>query len=59
LTVRTTFTTTPSDPRYVTSHNVARAQGRTILRPVWRAGQAAGMGSVLVTWAGRSDESAR
>jgi 2-polyprenyl-3-methyl-5-hydroxy-6-metoxy-1,4-benzoquinol methylase len=51
----TTFTTTPSDGRYVTSHNVARAQGRPILRPLWWAGKVLGMGSVLVTWAGRSE----
>jgi len=58
LGVRTTFTTTPSDGRYVTSHNVARADGRPLLRPVWRVGQALGMGSMLVAWAGRSDEAA-
>ena len=54
----TTFTTTPSDGRYVTSHNVARAQGRPILRPLWWVGRVLGMGSVLVTWAGRSGEAA-
>jgi 2-polyprenyl-3-methyl-5-hydroxy-6-metoxy-1,4-benzoquinol methylase len=51
LTPYTTFTTTPTDGRYVTSHNVARASGRTLLRPLWRAGKALGMGAVLVTWA--------
>ena len=41
---RTTFTTTPTDWRYVTSHNLARAQGRPLLRPLWRAGRAVGNG---------------
>lgn len=50
---RTTFTTSPTDWRYVTSHNLARAQGRPLLRPLWRVGQAAGMGAVLVSWAQR------
>jgi 2-polyprenyl-3-methyl-5-hydroxy-6-metoxy-1,4-benzoquinol methylase len=54
----TTFTTTPSDGRYVTSHNVVRAQGRQILRPLWWVGRALGMGSVLVTWAGGSKDAA-
>jgi 2-polyprenyl-3-methyl-5-hydroxy-6-metoxy-1,4-benzoquinol methylase len=49
----TTFTTTPSDGRYVTSHNVAQAQALPILRPLWRAGRVLGMGAVLVSWAGR------
>ncbi len=48
-----TFTTTPTDVRYVTSHNEARAQGLPVVRPLWRAGQALGMGAVLVSWAGR------
>ena len=54
----TTFTTTPSDGRYVTSHNVVRAQGRPILRPLWWVGRVLGMGSVLVTWAGGSEDAA-
>lgn len=47
----TTFTTTPTDGRYVTSHNMAQANGRTVLRPLWRAGKAVGMGAVLISWA--------
>jgi 2-polyprenyl-3-methyl-5-hydroxy-6-metoxy-1,4-benzoquinol methylase len=50
---RTTFTTTPMDWRYVTSHNMARARSRPLLRPLWRVGQAVGMGAVLVSWAQR------
>lgn len=50
---RTTFTTTPTDWRYVTSHNMARARSRPLLRPLWRAGRAVGMGAVLVSWAQR------
>jgi 2-polyprenyl-3-methyl-5-hydroxy-6-metoxy-1,4-benzoquinol methylase len=46
-----TVTTTPTDPRYVTSNNMARAGGRALLRPLWRTGKALGMGSVLVVWA--------
>jgi 2-polyprenyl-3-methyl-5-hydroxy-6-metoxy-1,4-benzoquinol methylase len=48
-----TFTTRPTNWRYVTSHNMARAQGRPLLRPLWRLGQAVGMGAVLVSWAVR------
>ncbi|MGO9179871.1 MAG: class I SAM-dependent methyltransferase [Candidatus Limnocylindrales bacterium] len=48
-----TFSTTPTDWRYVTSHNMARAQALPMLRPLWRAGRAFGMGAVLVSWAGR------
>jgi 2-polyprenyl-3-methyl-5-hydroxy-6-metoxy-1,4-benzoquinol methylase len=48
-----TFTTTPTDGRYVTSHNMGRAQSHPILRPVWRVGQAIGRGAVLVSWAAR------
>jgi 2-polyprenyl-3-methyl-5-hydroxy-6-metoxy-1,4-benzoquinol methylase len=51
---QTTLTTTPSDGRYVTSHNVVRAQASPILRPFWRAGRALGMGAVLVSWASKS-----
>ena len=47
------FTTRPTDWRYVTSHNMARAEGLPILRPFWRLGQAIGMGAVLVSWATR------
>jgi 2-polyprenyl-3-methyl-5-hydroxy-6-metoxy-1,4-benzoquinol methylase len=50
----TTFTTSPSDDRYVTSHNMARARALPVVRPLWRTGQALGMGAVLVIWAGRS-----
>ena len=50
---RTTFTTTPTDWRYVTSHNMARARSRPLLRPLWRVGRAVGMGAVLVSWAQR------
>lgn len=50
---RTTFTTSPTDWRYVTSHNLARAQSKPLRRPLWRVGQAAGMGAVLVSWAQR------
>jgi 2-polyprenyl-3-methyl-5-hydroxy-6-metoxy-1,4-benzoquinol methylase len=46
-----TFTTRPTNWRYVTSHNMARAQGRPLLRPLWRIGEAIGMGAVLVSWA--------
>lgn len=49
----TMFTTTPTDWRYVTSHNMARAEGLGLLRPLWRVGQVLGMGAVLVTWARR------
>jgi len=45
-----TFTTRPTDWRYVTSHNMARAEGAPLLRPLWRVGQAIGMGAVLVSW---------
>jgi 2-polyprenyl-3-methyl-5-hydroxy-6-metoxy-1,4-benzoquinol methylase len=48
-----TFTTRPTDWRYVTSHNMAGAHGRPVLRPLWRMGQALGMGAVLVSWAVR------
>ncbi len=48
-----TFTTRPTDWRYVTSHNMARAQSRPVLRPLWRIGQSLGMGAVLVSWAVR------
>jgi 2-polyprenyl-3-methyl-5-hydroxy-6-metoxy-1,4-benzoquinol methylase len=53
LKARATFTTTPTDWRYVTSHNMARARSQPLLRPLWRAGRAAGMGAVLVSWAQR------
>jgi 2-polyprenyl-3-methyl-5-hydroxy-6-metoxy-1,4-benzoquinol methylase len=53
LVPRTTFTTVPTDWRYVTSHNMARAKSAPILRPIWRVGQALGMGAVLVSWAQR------
>jgi 2-polyprenyl-3-methyl-5-hydroxy-6-metoxy-1,4-benzoquinol methylase len=46
-----TFTTRPTNWRYVTSHNMARAEGRPLLRPLWRVGEAVGMGAVLVSWA--------
>ena len=46
----TVFTTTPTDWRYVTSHNMARAHSLPLIRPLWRAGQALGMGAVLVSW---------
>ena len=49
----TTFTTTPTDWRYVTSHNLSRARSRPLLRPFWSLGQAAGMGAVLVSWGKR------
>ena len=45
-----TFTTSPTNWRYVTSHNLARAQGHPALRPLWAVGASAGMGAVLVTW---------
>ena len=48
-----TFTTRPTDWRYVTSSNMVRANGRPVLRPLWRIGQALGMGAVLVSWAVR------
>lgn len=50
---RDTFTTTPTDWRFVTSHNLARAQGRPFLRPIWSVGRAVGMGAVLVCWSQR------
>jgi 2-polyprenyl-3-methyl-5-hydroxy-6-metoxy-1,4-benzoquinol methylase len=50
---RTTFTTMPTDWRYVTSHNMARARSQPLLRPLWRVGRATGMGAVLVSWAQR------
>lgn len=50
---RTTFTTTPTDWRYVTSHNMARARKMPLLRPLWGVGRAMGMGAVLVSWARR------
>jgi 2-polyprenyl-3-methyl-5-hydroxy-6-metoxy-1,4-benzoquinol methylase len=50
---QTTLTTTPSDWRYVTSHNLARAQSQPLLRPLWAVGRALGMGAVLVIWAAR------
>jgi 2-polyprenyl-3-methyl-5-hydroxy-6-metoxy-1,4-benzoquinol methylase len=46
-----TFTTSPTDWRYVTSHNLARARAAPPLRPFWAAGRALGMGAVLVSWA--------
>ena len=46
-----TFTTSPTDWRYVTSHNLARAEAAPLLQPLWRAGRATGMGAVLVSWA--------
>ncbi len=46
-----TFTTSPTNWRYVTSHNMARARSHPALRPVWGAGTATGMGAVLVSWA--------
>jgi len=45
-----TFTTSPTNWRYVTSHNLARAQGHPALRPMWALGTGTGMGAVLVTW---------
>jgi 2-polyprenyl-3-methyl-5-hydroxy-6-metoxy-1,4-benzoquinol methylase len=54
LSPQATFTTTPSDGRYVTSHNLARARALPAVRPLWRAGRAIGMGAVLVCWAVRS-----
>ena len=48
-----TLTTRPTDWRYVTSSNMARATSRPVLRPLWRTGQALGMGAVLVIWAVR------
>ena len=48
-----TFTTRPTDWRYVTSHNMQRAMAAPLVRPLWRAGQVLGMGAVLVTWAQR------
>lgn len=53
LTPVRTFSTRPTDWRYVTSHNMARAEGRPSVRPLWRLGQAIGMGAVLVCWAVR------
>jgi len=46
-----TFTASPTNWRYVTSHNLARAQSHPALRPVWAVGTGTGMGSVLVSWA--------
>ena len=54
LVPRVTFTTLPTDWRYVTSHNEARALSAPLLRPAWRVGKALGMGAVLVSWAQRS-----
>lgn len=48
-----TFTTRPTDWRYVTSHNLERAQAVPLMRPVWVIGHAAGKGAVLVNWARR------
>jgi 2-polyprenyl-3-methyl-5-hydroxy-6-metoxy-1,4-benzoquinol methylase len=45
-----TFTTSPTDWRYVTSHNMARAQSHPLFRPIWGTGTAVGMGAVLVSW---------
>jgi 2-polyprenyl-3-methyl-5-hydroxy-6-metoxy-1,4-benzoquinol methylase len=45
-----TFTTSPTNWRYVTSHNMARAQSHAALRPMWATGTALGMGAVLVCW---------
>lgn len=45
-----TFTTSPTDWRYVTSHNMARATSHPILHPLWGTGKALGMGAVLVCW---------
>ncbi len=53
LTPVSTLTTRPTDWRYVTSSNMARASERPVLRPIWRAGQAVDMGAVLVIWAVR------
>jgi len=50
---RTTFATVPTDWRYVTSHNMARARSAPLLRPLWGVGRALGMGAVLVSWAQR------
>jgi 2-polyprenyl-3-methyl-5-hydroxy-6-metoxy-1,4-benzoquinol methylase len=47
----TTFSTTPSDGRYVTSSNMARAREHRYVRPLWSIGRAVGMGAVLVCWA--------
>jgi hypothetical protein len=41
------------DWRYVTSHNLKRAQGAPLLRPLWRIGKALNLGAVLVSWAPR------
>ena len=49
-----TFTTTPTDWRYVTSHNLLRGQAAPLVRPLWAVGHAIGMGAVLVSW-GRRD----
>jgi len=46
-----TFTTSPTNWRYVTSHNMARAESHAALRPLWAVGTGTGMGAVLVTWA--------
>lgn len=45
------LTTTPTDWRYVTSHNLVRAQTRPVAMPLWSLGKALGMGAVLVVWA--------
>lgn len=46
-----TFSTTPMDWRYVTSHNEERALQSSLYRPIWRAASSAGLGAVLVSWA--------
>ena len=46
------FTTSPTNWRYVTSHNLARAESHRALRPMWALGTGAGMGAVLVAWSG-------
>jgi 2-polyprenyl-3-methyl-5-hydroxy-6-metoxy-1,4-benzoquinol methylase len=50
---RATFTTTPADSRYVTSHNLARARSRPLARALWSLGRSVGMGAVLVSWGRR------
>jgi SAM-dependent methyltransferase len=51
LNVYEVFTTTPVDPRYVTSNNM-RSRGRKSLNAVWSLGELLGMGAVLVAWVG-------
>ncbi len=46
-----TFSTSPSDGRYVTSSNMERAKAHPYVRPLWGLGRALGMGAVLVCWA--------